>query len=682
MSCYSESNSIDEEISKGVDLLLEGYFIESHSHFTKSIESAHTQDEKKIIDHYCHIANLCILRSNMEIGDYQAKLGRYELALEIYSELDMKASRDIPTTLQYQWKANSGTCLARLGRKEEAMSEYMQSLNLNPNSIKTLNNIAILLAEMGRYDESISAFEKSLHINPENYNALCGIAGCLRVLNHFKESEEFIAKSLLVSKKLHKLESLKAEKSGLNENVRIRLATESSFSSSSIPRARGEKNKYQSGKKDSDQVVPLLSHREGLRNSNLGKKATSSSSVRSPHSIESSSQYLLSPLSTSMIEHKRDQENHRNSYSMSIDLPKKDLLSKIMGKAGRKINTTEDQINHEKRFPSAPNSQFSGRPVLSASITFPRTSKLILQWPTPLYNTSTPSPGIRSSLSILSTSTPSIGSRRPLPFEAPSNVHFAHTPSFHQTSTCTPSKASLAPKSPHCSEKFYSNQVGDTKLSLPSPLPRLAQSSLRWKGNTTNGSCSISDGSKGFPNMNNQSNVTNSANLSLSLPDRETIKPSKISLEKIRQIALRQIMHQDTRYISRNISDASSVSSSSTCINHGTSTDDTESAESWSGKPLRYNRPSLRGDKNDALIMPFYPKNISRIKNTTYLPTSNRHRKNIEKDTIINASLDLSSPNIGNKKVFDQTPLVMTPLRTSRSQNSDVECSENWLLKK
>jgi hypothetical protein len=233
----------------------------------------------------------------------------------------------------------------------------------------------------------------------------------------------------------------------------------------------------------------------------------------------------------------------------------------------------------------------------------------------------------------------------------------------------------LAPKSPHCSEKFYSNQVGDVELSLPSPLPRLAKSNLRWKGNATNGSCSISDDSKGFPNMSKQSNVTNLANLSLSLPDRETIKPSKKSLEKIRQIALRQILHQDRRCMSGNISDTSSVSSSFTCINYGTSTDDIESVESCSGKPIRYNRPSSRGDKNDmeASIIPFYPKNISRIENTSNFLASNRHHKNREKDTIINASLDLSSPNIGNKNVFDQTSLVLIPLQTSRSKNSDIE---------
>jgi tetratricopeptide (TPR) repeat protein len=724
MSCYTDSNSIqiDEEISKGVELLLEGHFLESYSHFTNTLEAACTQDDKKIVDRYCNIADLCILRSNMEIGDYQAKLGRYELALEIYSELDIKASRDVPTMLQYQWKINSGTCLARLSRKEEAMTIYMQSLNINPNSVKTLNNIAILLAEMGRYEESISAFEKSLRLSPEDYNALCGMAGCFRMLHQFTKSEELVAKSILVSKKLHKLEShdllsahtpsprsLRA--ASLNENMRRGLATETNFSSSSS--SRGEENnepKYQSSKKDSDQIVPQPSQREGLR-TNLGKKLTPSSNVMasenkgvtndqyryrmekerkvisatnsprisasssSPLSNEPSSQFVISPLSVSMVMHKIDQVKNRNSCSTSNNPPKKDLLSKIMGKSGRKIKTSEDHKNHEKSFHSASSSQNSVNPNLSA---FSRTSTSHLQWPTPLNNTTAPNPNIRSSLSIPCTSTPSIGTRRSLPFQSPSNVHFSHSPTSDQVSTYTPSKASLAPKSPFCSEKFYSNQVGDIILSSPSPLPRLAQSNTRWKSNATNESTilnnSVSDDSKGFARLWT-TNDTNPANLSLSLPDRETIKPSKKSLEKIRQIAIRQIIHHDRRYLSGNISDTSSVSSSSTCINHGTSTDDTESVESWSGKPMRYNKPSKRGDRNDmgTSPTPFYPKNISLLENTTDILNSNRHRKNKERGTVIKASLDLSSPNIGSQNVFSQSHLDLTPLGMVESQNRAVE---------
>jgi hypothetical protein len=91
---------------------------------------------------------------------------------------------------------------------------------------------------------------------------------------------------------------------------------------------------------------------------------------------------------------------------------------------------------------------------------------------------------------------------------------------------------------------------------------------------------------------------------------------------------------------------------------------------------MRYNKPSKRGDSNDigTPSTPFYPKNISLLENTTDILNSNRHRKNKERGTVIRASLDLSSPNIGSQNVFSQPHLDLTPLGMEGSQNSAVEC--------
>lgn len=690
---------------------------ESYSYFTKTLRYGSTQDEKKVTDRYCDIANICILRQELEVGDHHSALGRYERALEIYSELDVKASREVPIMLQYQWKINSGTCLARLGRKEEALIIYRELLDLIPNSIKTLSNIAILLAELGRYEESISTFSKC----PESYNTLSGMAACLRALHYYTESEGLAAKAALFKNEnimnnlynVHHQEpsdllstptpsslsrSSKPEKHSFNVR-RI----ESQFSSSPSPGAKeGKESKYFHGNKDSDQKVTQSSHRVTSRHapldtqypeeqrhtlikstsekekkvsstmicdnrevmnnqheSCLGKKIKVFRTVTpcpiitpfsSPLSVELPNQFVISPLSNSMIVNKADHKRipDKNPFPESLNLPKKDLISKIMRKTGSKCKENGDQMNCKNSLLSI--TTYRKSPIISplSSTTGPCQSSF-LQWPTPLYRPFTPNSKSESYLSFPSTSTPAMGSRRSSPFQSPSTLYApviscAKSLNHHQVPIYTPSKAS-PPKLPYYSGKLHRNQVGNTESSSPSPFPQLAQSNMRWNGNpsheknrstiTTSSTSKDSNLSASMYTMDNKSGITDFTIASTSLPVGETIaiRPSKIS-------------HAKT-IVNGSISSSSSVLSSSVSIYGGTSMDGTESMESWSGKPMRYHKPLSRGKKNDLeiSIAPFYPKEISR-KHIDIIKL--RHGKSREKGIISNASLDLTSSNIGS----------------------------------
>jgi tetratricopeptide (TPR) repeat protein len=69
------------------------------------------------------------------------------------------------------------------GRLDEAISEFRESLRLNPDSAPTQYNLGFALSARGRRDEAIAAFQSALRIDPEyaqahnNLGALLQLAG-------------------------------------------------------------------------------------------------------------------------------------------------------------------------------------------------------------------------------------------------------------------------------------------------------------------------------------------------------------------------------------------------------------------------------------------------------------------------------------------------------------------------
>ena len=61
------------------------------------------------------------------------------------------------------------------GKYEEAVSEYTQYIEYNPDDVKSIYNRGRAYEELGQYDESLSDYEKALEIDPRNMNALMSI---------------------------------------------------------------------------------------------------------------------------------------------------------------------------------------------------------------------------------------------------------------------------------------------------------------------------------------------------------------------------------------------------------------------------------------------------------------------------------------------------------------------------
>ena len=98
-------------------------------------------------------------------GDILLEKEDYEGAFECYKhvlsfENDSNTINDIAVSLEY------------MGKYDEALTYYDNSLNINPNNVLTLNNKAILLIKLKKYNEALSLLNKVLDIDENNMTAM------------------------------------------------------------------------------------------------------------------------------------------------------------------------------------------------------------------------------------------------------------------------------------------------------------------------------------------------------------------------------------------------------------------------------------------------------------------------------------------------------------------------------
>ena len=71
--------------------------------------------------------------------------------------------------------SNLGIILAARGRYDEAIENYRQAIQINPNFPEALNNLGEALADKGRFDEAIKNYRQAIQINPNDYQALSNL---------------------------------------------------------------------------------------------------------------------------------------------------------------------------------------------------------------------------------------------------------------------------------------------------------------------------------------------------------------------------------------------------------------------------------------------------------------------------------------------------------------------------
>ena len=114
-------------VSKGLELLLsQGKVQQSYNYFSKALAVTSSDIDRRVLIQFRDAAASVQVRIELENGDNYARLGRYGSALESYSSITDAANS--PPMIQFQLQHNSGVCLARLGRKEEALASHLKAL--------------------------------------------------------------------------------------------------------------------------------------------------------------------------------------------------------------------------------------------------------------------------------------------------------------------------------------------------------------------------------------------------------------------------------------------------------------------------------------------------------------------------------------------------------------------------
>lgn len=123
--------------------------------------------------------------------------GRFEDARAVLSELCRDDQRDVEIWFMY------GAANAHLGRFDEVIATCHKALEIEPDYLPALNNLASALSAAGRHEEAATAFADVLRLAPDNpavlnnYGRALVLAGRVdearRVLENAVRSQPFYA---------------------------------------------------------------------------------------------------------------------------------------------------------------------------------------------------------------------------------------------------------------------------------------------------------------------------------------------------------------------------------------------------------------------------------------------------------------------------------------------------------
>ena len=131
-------------------------------------------------------------------GDYAAALSHLQATVEILQTMEPDGTEEtdqriksLPEKLQLQ-----GSCLINMGRNEEAIQKYEQSLALAPDNPEVLTNMGRLLCYVGDHSRAAEIFEKLTNVLPGAYHGFYLLAQTLFDLGRDREAFENVNRAL------------------------------------------------------------------------------------------------------------------------------------------------------------------------------------------------------------------------------------------------------------------------------------------------------------------------------------------------------------------------------------------------------------------------------------------------------------------------------------------------------
>jgi Flp pilus assembly protein TadD len=131
--------------------------------------------------------------AHINLGIYLHDRGHAEEAIENYRQA-IQLNPNNPEALN-----DLGNALAAQGRFDEAIKNYYKVIQLNPDFSTALNNLGHALTAQGRLDEAIENFRKAIQLNPNYADALDNLGVALADKSRFDEAIENYRKAIQVN---------------------------------------------------------------------------------------------------------------------------------------------------------------------------------------------------------------------------------------------------------------------------------------------------------------------------------------------------------------------------------------------------------------------------------------------------------------------------------------------------
>jgi len=94
---------------------------------------------------------------------------------------------------------NRGNAYFKIGKFNEAMSDYTAALRLNPQYANPHNNRGIILQRKGDYERAIAEFDKAVALNPNYANAYNNRGYTYQKLNRLDDASNDYKKALAIN---------------------------------------------------------------------------------------------------------------------------------------------------------------------------------------------------------------------------------------------------------------------------------------------------------------------------------------------------------------------------------------------------------------------------------------------------------------------------------------------------
>jgi tetratricopeptide (TPR) repeat protein len=165
----------EARINLAVALAAKGELADAVEHYRIALKTANTKDALLI---------------HSSLGSILLKLGRFQEAVTEYREV-LSASPNDPDVLN-----KLGYALAHTGKLDEAVREYQKTLQIKPDDPNTLNGLGVALGRQGKLDQAVKCFTEALRIKPDFADVHTNLGHALALQDHPDEAAVHLVEAL------------------------------------------------------------------------------------------------------------------------------------------------------------------------------------------------------------------------------------------------------------------------------------------------------------------------------------------------------------------------------------------------------------------------------------------------------------------------------------------------------